>query len=95
MRRGAGSGVSRRDCYGVGSCTASLNNPPTHCLLVVAHCATLVVVMIVVKRLVWDGWNSAHVGRHNVTPSEVEEVCHNDPLVREGYKNRLVVLGNF
>ena len=50
--------------------------------------------MIFVRRLIWDIWNIEHISRHGVSSSEVEEVCHNFPLVREGYKHRIVVFGS-
>jgi len=28
----------------------------------------------------WDGANIAHLAKHNVTPSEFEELLNNDPL---------------
>ena len=49
--------------------------------------------MLVVQRLVWDEWNTAHIARHDVFPDEVEEVCHNDPIVSETYNDRLRVIG--
>lgn len=49
--------------------------------------------MLFVRRLSWDASNEAHIARHRVTPEEVEEVCHGDPLVRQGYKGRLVLIG--
>ncbi len=46
-----------------------------------------------VRRLVWDAWNVAHVARHQVSPEEVEEVCHGDPVELESYANRIVLIG--
>ena len=46
-----------------------------------------------VRRLSWDAWNVPHVLRHNVSPDEVEGVCHGEHLVRETYKGRLVLIG--
>ena len=40
--------------------------------------------MLVVRRLIWDPWNIAHIARHEVTPEEVEEVCHGNPVVQAG-----------
>ena len=48
---------------------------------------------IIVKRLVWDEWNIAHIASHDVIPEEVEEVCKNDFLVQTGNKGRVVVIG--
>lgn len=49
--------------------------------------------MIFVNRLIWDEWNVAHIARHNVIPQEVEEVCHNEPIEREGEKGRIQLIG--
>jgi uncharacterized protein len=49
--------------------------------------------MIFIGRLVWEEWNIVHIARHNVIPQEVEEVCHNDPIEREGKKGRIQLIG--
>jgi len=49
--------------------------------------------MIEIRRLLWDDWNVAHIARHDVTPEEVEEVCQGDPLARQSYAGRLIILG--
>ncbi len=49
--------------------------------------------MISILRLVWNEWNIKHIARHNVISDEVEEVCHHDPLVQEGKKGRLLIIG--
>lgn len=49
--------------------------------------------MINVRRLIWDAWNIAHIAKHSVTPEEVEQVCHIDPVVQEGKKGRLLIFG--
>ena len=49
--------------------------------------------MVYIKRLVWDGWNVAHIARHDVTLDEVEEVCHCNPVFRDSYKGRKLVIG--
>ena len=49
--------------------------------------------MLDIKKLIWDSWNIAHIARHEVVPDEVEIVCHNDPLVQEGKKGRLLIIG--
>ncbi len=49
--------------------------------------------MIVVRRLIWDPWNTGHIARHEVTPEEVEEVCHGDPVVQVGKHGRSLVFG--
>lgn len=30
---------------------------------------------MIIKKLVWDGWNRMHVAKHRVESDEVEEVC--------------------
>lgn len=49
--------------------------------------------MIHVRRLIWDDWNVAHIARHDVTPAEVEEVCHGSPIADETYADRLRLIG--
>ena len=49
--------------------------------------------MVIVKRLIWDAWNVAHIARHKVTPSEVEEVHKQTHLTRPSKKNRLAITG--
>ena len=48
---------------------------------------------MLVNRLIWDEWNVPHIARHAVTPDEVEEICHGRHAVREGYANRIVLIG--
>jgi hypothetical protein len=49
--------------------------------------------MVYVRRLIWDSWNVAHIGRHEVTPEEVEEACHGDALVQQTYAGPLLLIG--
>ena len=49
--------------------------------------------MVVIRRLIWDDWNIAHIARHGIDPSEVEQVCHNDPFVVQTYGGRLRLIG--
>ena len=49
--------------------------------------------MIVIRRLVWNSWNIAHIARHDVVPDEVEEVCHGNYMTSETYKGRIRVVG--
>ncbi len=49
--------------------------------------------MAIVRRLLWDPWNVAHVARHDVTPEEVEQACHGPVIVEEGYEGRLRLIG--
>ncbi len=49
--------------------------------------------MLTIRRLLWDPQNVAHIAHHQVTIEEVEQVCHNGPLVRHGYLDRLILIG--
>lgn len=49
--------------------------------------------MIKIQKLLWDTWNIEHIARHDVAPDEVENVCHNDPVVQQGKKGRLLIIG--
>lgn len=49
--------------------------------------------MLVIRKLIWDAWNIKHVARHDVISDEVEEVAHNDPVVQQGKKGRLLIIG--
>jgi uncharacterized DUF497 family protein len=49
--------------------------------------------MLIIRRLIWDPWNVAPIARHHVTPEEVEEVCHGQPITSQTYKGRLRVVG--
>jgi len=49
--------------------------------------------MLIVRHLLWDPWNVAHIARHDVTPDEVEEICHQDPITSETYSGRIRVVG--
>lgn len=46
-----------------------------------------------IVQLIWDGWNVAHIARHDVTPIEVEDLCHGDPVGLQSYQGRLVLIG--
>jgi uncharacterized DUF497 family protein len=49
--------------------------------------------MIVIRRLIWNSWNIEHIARHDVTPGEVEDVCHGDYIASQTYKGRIRVVG--
>ncbi len=49
--------------------------------------------MITIGKLIWDSWNTTHIARHIVIPEEIEEVCHNNPVVQQGKKGRLLIIG--
>lgn len=59
---------------------------------IVTHCVTLILILKIDK-LIWDAWNISHITRHDVVQNEVEEVCHNGPIVEQGKKGRLLVIG--
>ena len=44
-------------------------------------------------RLARDDWNRDHVGRHGVTPGEVEAVLAGEYMALESYKGRTFVIG--
>ena len=50
-------------------------------------------LMVYVRRLIWDTWNVAHIARHRVTPEEVEQVCHGNPVDLQSYKGRTILIG--
>lgn len=61
-------------------------------LKLVLHCNTIE-TMLLVRQLLWDSWNVAHIARHEVTVDEVEEICQQDPITSETYGRRLRVIG--
>lgn len=46
-----------------------------------------------VNRLVWDEFNTAHIALHGVLSEEVEQVCHEDPLIERLVNGRLFLTG--
>jgi len=48
---------------------------------------------LIIKRLVWDDWNTEHIARHNVTRREVHQALSHPYLVLEGKKGRLRIVG--
>lgn len=48
---------------------------------------------VVIKKLIWDDWNIAHIARHNVIFEEVEEVCRGKYVAYESYDGRFEVIG--
>lgn len=51
------------------------------------------IYMIRVDRLIWDESNIGHIARHQVTPQEVEEVCHGPDIVKNAKAGRVMVIG--
>ncbi len=57
-------------------------------------CNTYSVLMkIVIKKLIWDTWNIAHIARHDVIPDEVEEACKGIYLTYQSYDGRYEIIG--
>lgn len=48
---------------------------------------------VIVKKLIWDEWNIAHISRHKVLPEEVEEVCRGSYIAYESHDGRFKVIG--
>ncbi|HEU0022071.1 MAG TPA: BrnT family toxin [Dehalococcoidia bacterium] len=40
-----------------------------------------------------NAWNVGHIARHQVAPTEVEDVCHGTPMFSDTYRERLRVVG--
>jgi uncharacterized DUF497 family protein len=49
--------------------------------------------MAVIKSLIWDDWNRDHLSRHQITPEEVEEVCHSKHRAVQSYRKRILIMG--
>lgn len=49
--------------------------------------------MVVVNGLVWDEWNRKHLARHNISPEEVEEICHRKNKIIDSYRRRIMIIG--
>ena len=49
--------------------------------------------MIEIKELIWDDWNREHIGKHEITPEEVEEICNGKHEEIESYRNRIQLSG--
>ena len=47
----------------------------------------------VYPRLRWYAWNAAHIARHQVTPTEVIELCQGNHLERAAYAARIMPIG--
>lgn len=50
--------------------------------------------MVFIRRLRWNEWNIAHIVRHNVTPTEVEELCLRNYAERKSRQNSIVLVGS-
>ena len=48
---------------------------------------------MVIKRLIWDEWNTTHIYEHSVIPEEVEEVCKGKHFLTKGRQKTYRVIG--
>ncbi len=48
---------------------------------------------IVIQGLIWDDWNREHIRKHGVSEAEIEEVVTLEPMQRETYKGRTLLIG--
>jgi uncharacterized DUF497 family protein len=48
---------------------------------------------IVIKKLIWDEWNSEHIKKHNITIVEVEEAIKNVLTHIKGNKGKYIAIG--
>lgn len=48
---------------------------------------------IVIKKLVWDEYNSIHIKKHNVTVDEVEKIAKNIIVHKKAKKGRYLLTG--
>lgn len=49
---------------------------------------------ILVEHLIWSDANIAHIARHQINPSEVEEVCFGEHMATDSYGGRVLVIGS-
>ena len=48
---------------------------------------------MIIKKLIWDEWNIAHIARHNVESEEVQEVCSGRNLFERGRDGTYQITG--
>ena len=48
---------------------------------------------VVVKKLIWDDWNVAHIASHNVLEEEVEEICRTNSQTEVANRGRVRITG--
>ncbi len=48
----------------------------------------------VIKNLIWDDGNVAHIAKHDVSPSEIEETLEINRVEWEAYKERIFIVGS-
>lgn len=49
-------------------------------------------VIIRIKELIWDEFNSSHIQKHSVTTEEVESICSKKVTAWATYSNRYLVV---
>lgn len=49
--------------------------------------------MLVIRRLIWNPGNIAHIARHQVRPEQVAQVCTGPHIHRVTYGGRLMLIG--
>ena len=48
---------------------------------------------MIIKKLIWEEWNIAHISRHNILPGEVEEICQTSSHTENAEKGRIRITG--
>lgn len=48
---------------------------------------------MIIKKLIWDGWNITHIARHHVEREEVEAVCRSKNIFTRGKGGSYKVIG--
>ena len=48
---------------------------------------------MVIKKLIWDEWNIAHIAIHHVEQEEVEEICKSKNLFTKGKGGSYKMIG--
>ena len=48
---------------------------------------------IVIKKLIWDKYNTAHIKKHGVTVEEVESIAQDIRVHRRAKKGRYLIIG--
>ena len=49
--------------------------------------------MLSINGLIWDEWNRDHIAHHQISPEEIEEVCHSEYNAIESFRKRIQLLG--
>ena len=49
--------------------------------------------MLIIRELVWDDWNEAHIARHSVAIEEIEDVCFGRSLGVRIRRRRYRIIG--